>query len=201
MMNYSQYSVSHGLEIGESLFEILWEENPYGFSEDKFEQWVNKQRSFSRWHTHYTPLKEMCLPERRWGFFQEAFERDCRRQFLVSCFPAGWFEAKKEDGEVAALLPEPSGKKPYRLSFYRDNGPTYHEVYSDREEALSHLAARGFTHCEGAIDALVGTEKWNRGLWVTKWIAEGIHPMEGAKRDAHLDDVQHLFADVLGENK
>jgi hypothetical protein len=192
-INFYQFKAEYSLSTEESLFI----DNIYGCNEDDFEIWLNKQRIFKRYNPNYTALYDANLPENKWSFFQMHYERQRRTSYLVNAYPNGFFETQKSKDEVACFLPDTYGKKKYRISFYRKNGPTHHETYTHRLDALSHLAHCGFVACEGALDALVGTDEWNRGLYITQWIAEGIHPMDGLKRECHKAEVQRLFADAL----
>ncbi|GMQ49626.1 hypothetical protein [Vibrio sp. 10N] len=197
-INFKTYKSEFSL-WGESE-DLFIDTELYGCNETEFEKWLNNQRLFiKRYATStYTQLKDMQMPTKKWSFFQMHYERQTRTNYLVNRYPDGFFEAKgKDEDEVACFLPDTYGKKKYRISFYRKNGPVNHETYSHRLDALSHLANRGFTACEGALDALVGTNEWNRGLYITKWLAEGIHPMDGLKRESHKPEVQMLFADAL----
>jgi hypothetical protein len=178
----------------------------YGCNETEFEKWLKSQRLFvKRFGQESVELDNVQLPINKWMFFTEHFERAMRTKFITSNYPKGWFEAKKEDGQVAAFLPEPDDKYKYRISYYRENGPTYHECYNSRTEALTHLANGNFIAEDGVLDALLHTDKWNRGIYVTKWLAEGIHPTQGVERERSNPEIQRLFADVLAnkppENK
>tara|TARA_B110000008_G_C16869475_1_gene524186 strand:+ start:435 stop:1022 length:588 start_codon:yes stop_codon:yes gene_type:complete len=192
-INFYQFKAEYSLSTEDSLFI----DNIYGCNEGEFEVWLNKQRIFKRYNPDYTALYDANLPENKWSFFQMHYERQVRASYLINAFPNGFFEAKRSEGDVACFLPDTYGKKKFRISFYRANGPTYHETYSERLDALSFLAHGGFIACEGALDALVGTDEWNRGLYITQWLAEGTHPMDGLKRECHKAEVQRLFADAL----
>lgn len=174
----------------------------FGCTEDKFWKWLRTQRLFiKRYAGDAVTFHEVQMPEKKWSFFLFHYERSTRTHFLVNSYPSGYFECieKGDDSHVACFLPEPSGDadKPYRLSFYRPSGPTYHEVYRTRTEALTYLANHGYKPCIGALDALVGTVEWDRGLVVTRWLSEGIHPTEGLKRDSGIAEVAQLFQSEL----
>lgn len=171
------------------------EASKFGCIETEFEKWLKSQRLFIKRFADYldTQLDQICLPERKWGFFQLHYERSKRTEYLTSVYPDGFFETVNDSGTVACFLPDTYGDKPYRVSLYRSNGPTYHDVFSSRTEALTYLAHGGYKPQQGALDALVGTHEWNRGLQVARWLQEGIHPFEGLKRDKHIPEIACLF--------
>ena len=173
----------------------------YGCSENAFEKWLNKERIFIKRYAikAYVDLYTIRLTEDTWRFYTERYERESKTQHLVAQYPEGYFEAVGKDGIVACFLPDTYGEKPYRLAFYRDVGPTYHETYRSREEALDHLAKRGFVAQAGALERLStqNSDKWNQGLWITKWISEHLTPYQGLQRDSHIPEVQQLFATAL----
>ncbi len=170
----------------------------YGCNESEFEKWLRKQRLFiKRFSQPNVPLEKVRLPINKWGFFIKHYKKETRTNFLVSTFPDGFFEAINDDGLVAAFLPDTYGQAPYRISYYRDNGPVYHEAFNTRTDALVKLARSNFKAEEGVLDNLLNTERWDRGLIVAIWLSEGIHPMEGLKRDKDLPEIQKLFAAEL----
>lgn len=172
----------------------------YGCHEGAFEKWLKNQRLFVKRYTENSKksLMRMLLPDNKWFFYIDRFNQEMQTQYVINKYPNGFFEAVREDtGEVACFLPEPSEKYEFRISYYRANGPTYHECYHDSVEALTKLARTKFIAREGALDELVGTPIWNRGVYVCNWIAEGIHPMMGVKRDCENPEIQELFADDL----
>ncbi len=188
----SEYSFQQPAE------DYFLDELHLGCNETEFEKWLKSQRLFiKRFGQLDVPLNDVHLPVKKWFFFTSHFERVKRTQYLTSTFPEGFFEAIGENGEVACLLPDTYGNEPYRISYYRENGPTYHETFSNRSEALTKLANGRFVAKEGALDELLHTPKWDRGLQVAIWLSEGIHPTKGLKRDKHLPEVQRLFASEL----
>ncbi|EGR4213927.1 hypothetical protein NTH44_003349 [Vibrio metoecus] len=172
-----------------------------GCNETSFGAWLTEQKSIlsSYPNPNSLTLDSISLPEGKWHFYIDMFERDFLSTYLCNKYPEGYFEAVREDGEVAALLPDTygKGKYPFRISYYRENGPINHDVFNSRLDAIKVLASRKFIAKEGALDNLVGTVPWNRGLYVCQWISEDIHPNEGIIRDQHLPEVQQLFADNL----
>lgn len=172
-----------------------------GCHEASFENWLKNKRLFIMRYTVNSldwKLASLSLPEKKWFFFTELYEREMMSQFLTDKYPDGFFEAVSPDGsEVAAFLPDTYSKKPYRISYYKAHGAIYHETYSTRQEALKHLAHSRFTAEEGALDALVGTDEWNRGIYICNWISEGILPNDGLLRDKHIPEVSYLFSDRL----
>ncbi|BBM67883.1 hypothetical protein VA249_45290 (plasmid) [Vibrio alfacsensis] len=176
--------------------DLFIDTEQYGCHEDEFEKWLKSQRLFIKRFAENCSLQlsDMVLPEKKWGFFTERFEREMHTHYLVNLYPDGFFEAVNDSGEVACFLPEPSSKYEFRISYYRDNGPTYHECYNSRFEALSHMAHYKFKPEDGALDRLVHTDKWNRGLQVAMWLYEGINPHVGLQRDRHIPEIQHLFS-------
>lgn len=189
----SQWTLTHEHE------DFFLDVEQYGCHETTFERWLKRQRMFIKRYGENCTIKlcDLELPERTWQFFTRHFERVTRTQYLVDKYPDGFFEAITEDGQVAAFLPDTYGKKPYRLSFYGENGARYHETYDSRSEALTVLAHRKYSAKEGVLDALVGTDSWNRGVYICNWIAEGILPHDGLKRDKHIPEVAQLFAERL----
>lgn len=196
LISFREYKSDYSFYENEDLF---LDSKQFGCHETEFEKWLKAQRLFIKRYSLnlVLPLYEMLLPLNKWRFFSDHFEREMQNQFLVSEYPEGFFEAEDEDGQVAAFLPDTYGKMDYRISFYRANGPTYHETYKTRKEALKVLANRKFIAKEGALDALVGTDSWNRGLYICSWIQQGISPMQGLLRDQQKNDVQKLFATEL----
>lgn len=200
-LSFRQYKSEYSLYgLSEDYFV---DTKDFGCSESEFEKWLKLQRMFIKRYTEQTlkSLEKICLPEKKWGFFISNFERFKKVSYLVNQYPNGYIETVGDDGQVACFLPEPSSRARFRLSFYRDHGPTYHELYATRMEALEWLARRGFKYQEGALEALVGTEVWDRGEIVRGWLEKGIHPMDGLKQDQHMPDVQRLFAEDIANLK
>lgn len=182
--------------------DFFFETQQFGCHESEFEKWLKNQRLFIKRYADQLKksLHDIVLPENKWSFFTSHFERTKRTEYLISKYPKGFFEAKRGEErelQVACFLPDTYGKKPYRISFYRECGPTYHETYSSRIDALEYLARNGFEACEGALDTLVGTDAWDRDIYVTKWKQEGLFPYEGILRDQHIPEVQRLFSEAL----
>ena len=194
LLTFRRFKAKYSLHLEH---EDHFKDSPVVFkcSEPSFHRWLLQQRMIvTRFSDQLSKrLNDFELPLNKWDFFLEHYEREQETIYLINTFPDGYFEAVADDGQVACFLPDTYGKKPYRLSFYRSNGPTYHETYTTREEALSYLARRGYKPLEGALDMLVGTDTWNRGLQVCQWIAEGISPQEGLLRDKHKSEVSRLF--------
>lgn len=187
----SEYCIFYGKDEywRDSLFAV------FGCNEETFETWLKKQNIVKKRYINQIdkPLCEFSLTLDKWDFFIEHFEREMRRTYIIRNYPSGYFEAVRDDGQVACFLPDTYGKQPYRLSFYRKTGPIHHEAYSSRDEALGYLATRGYKAEKGALDRLVGTVLWDRGVQVCQWIAEGISPQEGLLRDKHKSEVSRLF--------
>ncbi|EGR0468607.1 hypothetical protein FG064_16545 [Vibrio cholerae] len=171
----------------------------YGCHENEFYHWLKKQRMMVKRYSinQSSSLMDFQLPENKWFFFIDVFNRQMKTTFLVKQYPDGFFEAINNEGEVAAFLPDTYGKEPYRLSYYKSNGPIHHQTYATRLEALEHLANRMFVAKEGVLDSLIGTDQWNRGLYVCKWLSEGIHPMDGARNEQENPEVKRLFKHEL----
>lgn len=179
--------------------DFFLDNRQFGCFEGEFEKWLKHQRLFVKRYPEQSTkaLFDMCLPANKWGFYVSIFERSAKVNHLVSLYPNGFFETVRDDGQVACFLPEPSNRAKFRLSFYRENGPTYHEVYTTRTDALEHLARRGFKASEGALDKLVGTVLWDRGVLITQWLADGIYPMDAIKQSVHIPEIQRLFANDI----
>lgn len=167
----------------------------YGCHEDVFYHWLKKQRLMIKRYSiqQSNSLMDFQLPENKWFFFIDHFNRQMETKFLVTRYPDGFFEAINDEGGVAAFLPETYGKEPYRLSFYKSNGPIHHMTYSTRLDALKHLARQGYVAKEGVLDKLVGTDEWNRGLYVCTWLSKGIHPTDGVQMEKENPEVKRLF--------
>jgi hypothetical protein len=196
-MSFREYKSECSLNLlHEDLF-LDTEASKYGCYEDDFLEWLREQRLFiKRFATaNAETLNDVRMPERKWGFFSLMYERSKRTAFLINTYPDGFFECIKDGDtdDVACFLPDTYGEKPYRISLYKSNGPTYHDVFNSREEALTYLAQKGYKPCENALERLVGTDRWDRGLQVTRWIQEGIHPTEGLERDKHIPAIARLF--------
>jgi hypothetical protein len=166
-------------------------------SESDFEKWLKSQRLMIKRYASELekPINEICLPENMWMFFKKHYCIQKKTSFLMSNFPAsGFFEAiNDEKGKVACLLPEPSSAARYRVSLYRDTGPIRHIPFNDRDEAVSYIAKQGYKLQDGALDALVGTDDWNRGVYICKWISEGIFPIDGIEQNKDNPEIQRLF--------
>lgn len=173
--------------------------NLYGCNEVEFCKWLYEQRLFKRFYPDSNPELELTsLPAKKWLFFKKHYTLQVRNHHIWSTYPNGFFEAINEDNKVACLLPEPSGKYPYRVSLYDESGPIYHECFNSRDEALTFMAKGDYNHKENALDSLVGTPKWNRGIYLLKWKGEGIMPMLGYDRDKDkYDDIKQLFSDCI----
>lgn len=200
LFEYKAYASLHG--NSQDLFYET-ENEIFGCNEESFYEWLLEQRMFQSEYKNNKvhSLSDVMMPNRMWGFFVKHFTRFKRTKYLVEQFPSGYFEAvcSVDENKVAALLPDTYGKKPYRISFYTDRGPTYHETFSTRIEALIHLANQGYVAKEGALDSLVGTEAWDRGLQITRWLSEGLHPMDGLKRDKKSKEIAKLFSQEILE--
>ena len=195
VLSFREYKADYSLYTVEDFF---LDESRFGCNETEFEKWLKSQRLFiKRFCQQDVSLIDVQLPANKWGFFTSYYVRVSRTNYLVSTFPEGFFEAEDEDGQVACFLPDTYGEQPFRISYYRSNGPTYHEAFSNRLEALTKLANGSFKPKEGALDALISTEQWNRGLMVTLWLYEGISPYDGLQRDKSNPEVQQLFAAEL----
>ncbi len=204
-LSFRNYKSEWGF-IADNSLDYFFETQLFGCHETEFEKWLKRQRLFVKRYSEQLKksLNDIVLPENKWGFFTSRFERAKRTEYLISKYPDGYFETQKGEGkelQVACFLPDTYGQKPYRISFYRKCGPVYHESYDSRLEALEHLARSGYEHAEGILDSLVGTVEWDRDIYVTKWKQENLFPWEGIKRDQHIPEVQHLFADALIEIK
>ncbi|GLQ71075.1 hypothetical protein [Vibrio penaeicida] len=194
MLNYTQYLETQLRSEDMGLFN----DNPYGLSNESFTQWLNQQRMYKRFHNSFTHVEDASLPERKWGFFVTTFKRIQKKSFLSSQFPNGFFEAVNDQGQVACLLPEPdkNREEKFRISLYDERGPRYHEVFHTRTEALHSIAGK-YHYEPGALDALVGTEDWDRGLCTLGWISDGLTPLEGYQRDKSNPEVNRLFFSVF----
>lgn len=63
----------------------------------------------------------------------------------------------------------------FRLSYYSQSGASYHDVFKSFKDAVKSAFMGGYnTLVPGSLDALVGTDEWNRGLVVTKAVQSGI---------------------------
>lgn len=196
-MNISELKRSNLLAQHQDLFE--YESDEYKLSETEFEKWANEQSIFKKHHKHWTKLHNMDLPERTWGFLIKHYSLRKKNAYLIKQYPAtGYFEAVDSNGKVACLLPDTYNDKPFRVSFYKHNGPISHESFETRKEALQCLVSGKFKHREGALDNLINSNKqsWNRGLFILKWISLQLTVSEGFKADKHNDEVRLLFPEL-----
>lgn len=74
-------------------------------------------------------------------------------------------ELVDSDGRLAVVLPEPSQRGGLRLSFYDENGPANHNMYSTPCEAVVDAIKGGYrTPAPGRLDALTDLPSWRRGV-------------------------------------
>ncbi len=178
----------------------LFNDNPYGMTNESFTKWINQKRMFQRFNKSYTHIESAVLPERKWSFLAMHFEIHMKSLYFIKQFPDGFFEAINDAGQVACFLPEPDTNRPqkFRISLYDERGPIYHDVFDTREDALSFIAGK-YHYKPGALDRLVGTEEWDRGVLTLGWISDGLTPLEGYRRDFDNPDVQKLFKPIFGD--
>jgi len=104
---------------------------------------------------------------KRWDVIEDLYKRYIMKQSINTLYPSdGWFEGVSESSKfVFALLPETYNiDKPFRVSWYNGGGPINHESFSTRDEALKFMAENKVTVKEGALDEIVGTERWDSFL-------------------------------------
>lgn len=171
----------------------------YGASEAGFFEWLSANRLFrKRFCEDKLPFDSdlIQIGASAWYRYTTRYENFCLSSFIVEEYPPGYFECKSENGRVATFLPEPSNEGEYRISYYTAGGPLSHSVFNDRTEALTELASGRYKHSEGALEAISGTLRWDRGVTVAGWLSEGLHPDDGFKRDRNLSHVQREFAEL-----
>lgn len=191
LIDFNLFKQDFGLIAeGEDFFHY----NSHGATESDFVEWLNKQRMFARFNVGYTALYNALLPVKKWSFFIKMYELQVKKLSLRKQYPDGWFEAVSEH-DVACFLPDTYGAKPFRVSVYGENGPRFHEVFDSREDALDYLSRGEYKVQDGALERIVGTDKWDRGLYVARWLSEGIHPNDGLKSNyQNSPEIQKLFA-------
>lgn len=165
-----------------------------GLSEHGFHSWLKgKEITMERILAKANGVLAM-KPE-KWEFFLTQYERSVTEDYIISKQypPTGFFETSDQSGNVCCFLPDTYGDKPFRLSFYDNHGPRNHEVFSTRKEAYRHMARKGYHLDHGALDQLVGTKSWNRGLQLLEWISMGVHPTHGLER-AKSENQQEILA-------
>lgn len=140
------------------------------------------------------------MKPKEWEFYLYHYERAVIEDYIVSKqYPDKvFFEASDSKGNVCCFLPDTYGDKPYRLSFYDKNGPRNHREFSTRKKAYIEMARKGYQLDHGALDRIVGTRSWNRGLQLLKWASQGIHPTSGleiAEREGQ-HEILELFSNA-----
>lgn len=74
-------------------------------------------------------------------------------------------ELSDKQGNLAVVLPEPSGAGGVRLSFYGVNGPFSHSVYASGSEAVCEaIQQRYWVPAPGRLDELTDLPSWDRGV-------------------------------------
>lgn len=195
-MNFFDYKSKWTLNHPNEDF-FLYELHSCG--EDDFVKWLRADQELICKHPEILSLQlnNVEIDENIWHELTDAFNKQQSKNLLKNVYPDGYFESINDKGGVAALLPDTYGKAKLRVSYYKENGPIYHEVYQNRYEALEVLYRQKYKPVEGALDSLVGTNAWNRGLYVCQWLSRGLHPIEGLKQNLTSKEVQLLFEDDI----
>lgn len=179
--------------------EYKGKHNPLCFSrgsESEFMCWCENEVIFKS-RSKGLPFNEVAVTKKHWERLLKKYNNSLEVEFLKAQYPDGFFEAKNDEGTVATLLPDTYGDKQFRVSTYRSNGPTGHKTFQYHHEAIQHLAENRFHVAHGALDELIGTNEWNRGLWVCKWANECGSSFEGLKRDLLNSEVQKIFSEDI----
>lgn len=194
-MNFVDFKQESCLQVEDCWFEVFGYDH-MGATENDFFDWVGSQARIRRKYEYPRDSGELDLPSSEWQFMLEQYTRQARAKYLVAKFPDGFFEAMQPDDptDVVCFLPEPGPRgRPYRLSYYRANGPIHHAVYRSREEALEKIARQGYVATEGALDALEGTDDWYRGLFIARWAQLSNDPRSELEKHKSDPEVRRLF--------
>lgn len=207
MINFVQFKQNRCEELllnsEDDLFsEYSLEYNQFSLSESDFILWLFNLdlflRRYPEYNTSCTALETMLISHNHWLRYYKAYIAAREMSWLMTIYPEGFFESVNKNGKVACFLPEQSGKYLYRVALFDQSGPIYHECFNSRNDALLYLAKNHFTYQVGALDNLVGTTEWNKGLHILRWIQEGITPLLGYQRDINQQpELQHLFKDCF----
>jgi hypothetical protein len=178
-------------------------------SESDFSQWLTSQKRFfdrRGINSDDVSLSSTQLKWKHWDFLLIQYERMKQCEAYASDYPEGFFEAVNVDNnqDLVCFLPEPSHRMiakgyPYRLAYYDQHGPRYHECYQTREEALIHIGRAGYKATSGQLEKLSITDDWKRGFWIQKWRDESIYPLDGIRQNRHVPEVFALFAKEISE--
>ncbi|WP_318441693.1 hypothetical protein [Photobacterium leiognathi] len=124
--------------------------------------------SFEDWHIEEENFFDAKLSE----IADELWEADSNCPELI--------KQDSETKQMVVVLPEPylSQREKgnlYRLSYYDQRGASYHDVFQTFKDAVKSAFMGGYnTLVAGSLDALVGTDEWNKGLVVTKAVQSGV---------------------------
>lgn len=189
-ISWTDFKSRFTLEFNEDYFTGVAH---YGCTEYRFAQWLEEDSFLKNRFSSPIILSQLAFSEKRWRRLEQLFVQFCRNMVLIKKYPQGYFEAINDNGYVACLLPDTYGTAAYRISLYTENGPISHHEFNTRDDALDYLVRQNYSPKEGALDSMVGTDKWNCGLWICKWIFDQLAPWEGLERDGHLPEVKRLF--------
>ncbi|NRB78368.1 MAG: hypothetical protein HRU38_06830 [Saccharospirillaceae bacterium] len=139
----------------------------------------------------------------------DSYNRKCKVKFihiLKKETSADWLEliVPNDDRKpVAVILPEPNTKAGLiRLSFYTKNGPINHAIYPSKLAAIEAALKSGYIKVkEGALDSIVGTNDWHRGLYICQWAEEQVYPYDAIMAAEVGSEVYDLWHDFIVEHK
>ncbi|MCG3884876.1 hypothetical protein I3271_09260 [Photobacterium leiognathi] len=105
-------------------------------------------------------------------------------------------DPKSDRKALVVILPEPYPSQRdkgnmFRLGYYNETGSSYHENYRIFKEAVYKALISGYNVLEvGALDKLVDTRLWNRGIVVSKAAQKGVWLNEYLEKFATNEELQ-----------
>lgn len=190
-ISFNSYKESELLDPAQDPFE---QDAHKGCSEDDFNIWLQIEAWTETMEFNSHIGEVIRLPLHVWEHLSQRYIHEKTLAFVNRQYPKDTFFEAKLDDQVACLLPNTENTDYlYKVAFYNASGPINHALFKHRHKAVDYIARQGFRFHPGALDDLVGTERWNRGIWINKWIQEGIDCVKGLYRDQHIPEVAHLF--------
>lgn len=124
------------------------------------------------------------------------FYQSCERQIINRHIESGkfhqgildntntYFELKKKDSNrgVAVLPTVNDYEKPWKLAYFDENGPIYHQTFESRDDAVICALKDGYTEvCEDLMDTLSNKLEWKKGSHITEMLRLGMDPFKELK--------------------
>ncbi len=120
-----------------------------------------------------------------------SFYKSCERQIINQHIDAGlfekniidnadtYFELKQKDcARAVAILPTVNDyEKRWKLAYFDERGPIFHETFDTRKEAVCSALKAGYLEvCDGHMDKLSSTLTWKKGSHITEMLRLGLDP-------------------------